>query len=99
MGSFANQLSKLTQTNEQKLDVIRQTVDEKIKHMQDSNEKNLALIRATVDEKLSATLEKRLGESFKSVSERLKQVLTKGLILQLNCPVEVRTITIRFGCR
>ncbi|MGR3177710.1 MAG: DNA recombination protein RmuC [Candidatus Anammoxibacter sp.] len=72
--TFANQLSKLTQTNEQRLDAIRKTVEEKIKEVQDSNEKNLGLIRTTVDEKLSETLEKRLGESFKSVSDRLKQV-------------------------
>lgn len=51
---------------------------ERLAAMQQDNEKKLEQMRATVDEKLHATLEQRLGESFKQVAERLEQV-HKGL--------------------
>ncbi|WP_188398037.1 DNA recombination protein RmuC [Sporomusa sp. GT1] len=69
---------RLTQLNEQKLDKLRETVEAKLIALQDDNSKKLEEMRATVDEKLHATLEKRLGESFQLVSERLEQV-HKGL--------------------
>jgi DNA recombination protein RmuC len=75
---FSKQLSALTQSNEQKMDKMRETVDERLKLLQEDNTKKLDLMRETVDEKLHATLERRLGESFKLVSERLEQV-HKGL--------------------
>ena len=53
-------------------------MEEKLKSIQEDNAKNLEQMRQTVDEKLQGTLEKRLGESFKLVSERLEQVY-KGL--------------------
>jgi DNA recombination protein RmuC len=62
----------------QKLDTMRDTVEKKIAEMQTSNERKLEEMRATVDEKLQKTLETRLGESFKQVSERLEAV-HKGL--------------------
>ena len=49
-------------------------VDEKLKQIQEDNTRQLDRMRETVDEKLHSTLEKRLGESFKQVSERLEQV-------------------------
>lgn len=61
-----------------KLDAMRSTVENKITEMQSGNEKKLDEMRATVDEKLQKTLETRLGESFKLVSERLEAV-HKGL--------------------
>ena len=73
-----DQLSKLIQTNEQKFDKLQEKVDTQLKEIQDKNEKKLEEMRKTVDEKLHETLEKRLGESFKLVSERLEQVY-KGL--------------------
>ena len=73
-----DQLSKLIQTNEQKFDKLQEKVDTQLKEIQDKNEKKLEEMRRTVDEKLHETLEKRLGESFKLVSERLEQVY-KGL--------------------
>ncbi|MCL4547703.1 MAG: DNA recombination protein RmuC [Bacteroidetes bacterium] len=73
-----DQLSKLIQTNEQKFDKLQEKVDAQLKEIQDKNEKKLEEMRKTVDEKLHETLEKRLGESFKLVSERLEQVY-KGL--------------------
>ena len=75
---FSQQLANLTQTNEYRLDKMRDTIEEKLKHLQEDNSKKLDQMRATVDEKLSTTLEQRLGESFKLVSERLEMV-HKGL--------------------
>ena len=57
---------------------MRDTLEKKITEMQGSNEKKLDEMRITVDEKLQKTLEARLGESFKHVSERLEAV-HKGL--------------------
>ncbi|MEP7302569.1 MAG: DNA recombination protein RmuC [Caldimonas sp.] len=53
---------------------VRETVEQKLRAIQVDNEKKLEQIRATVDEKLHATLEQRLGESFRQVAERLEQV-------------------------
>lgn len=78
MELFSLQLDKLTESNQQKLDGLRTAVEEKLKAIQDDNAKQLDQVRATVDEKLQGTLEKRLGESFKQVSDRLEQV-HKGL--------------------
>ncbi len=74
MESFARQLNMLTVANEQKLDNIRLEIDAKLKQIQEDSARQLDRMRETVDEKLQNTLEKRLGESFKQVSERLEQV-------------------------
>ncbi|WP_271010255.1 DNA recombination protein RmuC [Paucibacter sp. B51] len=58
----------------QQLRALAQTVDQRLGLIQQDNEKKLEQMRATVDEKLHATLEQRLGESFKQVAERLEQV-------------------------
>lgn len=60
------------------LEGVRSIVDLRLKEIQQDNAKQIDKMRATVDEKLQGTLEKRLGESFKLVSERLEQV-HKGL--------------------
>ena len=60
------------------LESVRAIVDLRLKEIQQDNAKQIDKMRATVDEKLQGTLEKRLGESFKLVSERLEQV-HKGL--------------------
>ncbi len=73
-----DQLSKLIQTNEQKFDKLQNRVELQLKEIQENNSKKLEEMRHTVDEKLHSTLEKRLGESFQLVSERLEQVY-KGL--------------------
>jgi DNA recombination protein RmuC len=72
------QLRQLSDTNERRLLEVRQTVDTRLQALQADNEKKLEQMRQTVDEKLHATLEARLGESFKQVAERLDQV-HKGL--------------------
>jgi DNA recombination protein RmuC len=56
------------------LEGVRSIVDLRLKDLQEDNSKQIDKMRATVDEKLQGTLEKRLGESFKLVSDRLEQV-------------------------
>jgi DNA recombination protein RmuC len=71
---FSRQLADIADRNEKTLASLRDTVDRKLKDIQDDNAKKLEEMRSTVDEKLQGTLEKRLGESFRQVSERLEQV-------------------------
>ena len=75
---FSRQLTELTHLNEEKLETIRKTVEHQLQNLQGDTRNKLEQMRATVDEKLHSTLEKRLGESFNQVSERLEQVY-KGL--------------------
>lgn len=72
--SIAKRIQELTESNASGIDKLRSTVDTQLKYLQESNEKKLDQMRQTVDEKLQSTLEKRLGESFKLVSERLEAV-------------------------
>ncbi|HWH80964.1 MAG TPA: DNA recombination protein RmuC [Burkholderiaceae bacterium] len=71
---LTDQLRALAQSNDQRMAEVRATVEAKLSAIQADNEKKLEQVRATVDEKLHATLEQRLGESFKQVAERLEQV-------------------------
>ncbi|MDD4240859.1 MAG: DNA recombination protein RmuC [Smithellaceae bacterium] len=72
--SFSRQLGLLTAANEKKMEDIRGIIDDKLKQIQEDNARQLDRMRQTVDEKLQGTLEARLGESFRQVSERLEQV-------------------------
>jgi DNA recombination protein RmuC len=72
------QIKALSEANERRLGEVRQAVELKLAALQEGNEKKLEQMRLTVDEKLHATLEQRLGESFKQVADRLEQV-HKGL--------------------
>jgi DNA recombination protein RmuC len=72
--SFALQLTRLTQSNEQRFEQLRLAVEARLGAMQADNASKLEEMRKTVDEKLHATLEQRLGDSFKLVSERLELV-------------------------
>ncbi|MCP4372687.1 MAG: DNA recombination protein RmuC [Deltaproteobacteria bacterium] len=78
LDSFSKQLGDMTKLNEDKLEAMRLSMENQLRALQKDNNKKLEQMRATVDEKLQSTLEKRLGESFKQVSERLEQVY-KGL--------------------
>lgn len=78
LDTFAEQLKTMTQMNEGRFDKLRETVEVRLKSLQEENTAKLEQMRATVDEKLHATLEKRLGESFQLVSERL-ELVHKGL--------------------
>ena len=62
-------LGKLSESNEKKLEEVRLTVENKLQSLQADNARQLEQMRQTVDEKLQGTLEKRLGESFKQVSD------------------------------
>ncbi|MBI5232067.1 MAG: DNA recombination protein RmuC [Coriobacteriales bacterium] len=74
LDGLTKQLKDLSDSNTASLDRIRTTMAERVKMLQDGNEKKLDEMRKTVDEKLHDTLEKRLGESFKLVSDRLEAV-------------------------
>lgn len=75
---FGEELTKLSGAQGSAMEQLRTTVESSLKSMREDNEKRLENIRQTVDEKLHNTLEQRLGESFKLVSERLESV-QKGL--------------------
>ena len=68
----------LETNTENKLENVRTSVESQMKNIRDDNNKQLEQIRGTVDEKLQTTLENKMNESFKLVSERLEQVY-KGL--------------------
>ncbi len=67
-------LSGLTADNEKRLNEVRATLDAQLKSLQTDNAAQLEKMRAIVDEKLQSTLNVRLGESFKLISERLEAV-------------------------
>ena len=72
--TLIDQLRALSQSNDQRMAEVRTMVEQKLGAIQLDNEKKLEQMRQTVDEKLHATLEQRLGESFKQVADRLDQV-------------------------
>ncbi len=74
LDTFSKTLGTLIQSIEEKLDTVRDKVETKLESIQKDNTDKLEQMRVTVDEKLHESLEKRLGESFKLVSERLEQV-------------------------
>ncbi len=78
MEGFAKKLEDLSESNRRAIDRVRESLEHRVKELREGNEKKLEEMRKTVDEKLQDTLEKRLGESFKLVSERLENV-QKGL--------------------
>lgn len=71
---ITERVEQLRDKNDEKLELIRKTVEGKLEALQKDNAEKLEKMRQTVDEKLQSTLEKRLGQSFKLVSERLEQV-------------------------
>ncbi|WP_052369928.1 DNA recombination protein RmuC [Comamonas aquatica] len=76
--ALGQQLQRLNQDSHQSAEQLRGTLNERLATIQADNAAKLEEMRRTVDEKLHATLEQRLGESFKLVSDRLEQV-HKGL--------------------
>ena len=78
LDSFSKQAMALTRLQEEKFEGLRHTLERRLHDLQTDNNLKLEQMRATVDEKLHNTLEKRLGESFRQVSDRLEQVY-KGL--------------------
>lgn len=78
LDSFAGRVGQLTQTTEKGMESLRGAVDGRLQAIQEDNSRRLDQIRQTVEEKLQGTLEKRLGDSFRLVSERL-ELVQKGL--------------------
>ena len=76
--TLLTQLQSLSESNARRMLEVRQTLETQLAQLQTTNSAKLEEMRATVDEKLQATLQTRLGESFKQVAERLEQV-HKGL--------------------
>jgi DNA recombination protein RmuC len=74
LDAFAQQLARQTQGSEARAEQLRQAVEARLTAIQQENAAKLEEMRKTVDEKLHATLEQRLGDSFRLVSERLEQV-------------------------
>lgn len=72
--AVSTRVEGLTTSNEARLESLRATVDVRLKQLQENNERKLEEMRTTVDEKLHSTLEKRLGESFRQVSDHLEAV-------------------------
>jgi DNA recombination protein RmuC len=72
--SVLSTLTGISQMQQAQLAEMRNTVNARLVNIQVENEKKLEQMRQTVDEKLQGTLEARLGESFKQVSDRLEQV-------------------------
>ncbi len=74
LDAFARELSRFSATLDERFEQLRSAVELRLLALQNDNAKKLDAMRETVDEKLHATLEQRLGESFKLVSDRLEQV-------------------------
>lgn len=76
--NLESRLKTFSLENEQKLDLIRKSVETKLTYIQEDNNKKLEEMRKTVDEKLQNTLEEKMNKSFELVNQRLEQVY-KGL--------------------
>lgn len=74
LGQLQEAFAQLTRTTSEALEKSRESLALSVKSLQEGNEKKLEEMRVTVDEKLQGTLEKRLGESFALVSDRLEAV-------------------------
>ena len=74
LAAVEKRIKLIADASEIRFDKLRESVEKQLQLLQENNEKKLEQMRQTVDEKLQSTLEKRLGESFKLVSERLEAV-------------------------
>ncbi len=75
---LSRQLSTSRESDDKRLETLRSLVDQRLRDIQEDNTKKLDQMRLTVSEKLEGALERRLGESFRLVSERL-ELVHKGL--------------------
>ena len=83
-----NSLIQQSKINEDKLNAMRETIEKRLVSLQEDNAKKLDQMRETVDEKLQKTLEERISQSFKQVSEQLESVY-KSLGEMKNIGIEV----------
>jgi len=89
--NLEKKIAELTDSNAKKQQEIQNTLQSEIDKMRKGNEEKLDKMRETVDEKLQGTLEKRLGESFKLVSENLEAV-QRGLGEMKNLATDVGSL-------
>ena len=89
--NLETKISELTDSNAKKQQEIQNTLQSEIEKLRKGNEEKLDKMRETVDEKLQGTLEKRLGESFKLVSENLEAV-QRGLGEMKNLATDVGSL-------
>jgi DNA recombination protein RmuC len=75
---FGQQQRDISHKSQQMIQQVTESIHKQLGHIREDNAKQLHEMRETVDEKLQNTLEKRIGESFKIVNERLEAV-HKGL--------------------
>lgn len=78
LDAFSRQLAQVAQGLDERFEFLKNSVDTRLQAIQVDNASRLEAMRQTVDEKLHATLEQRLGESFRLVSERL-ELVQRGL--------------------
>ena len=78
LAAFSNQLANISRLNEDKLEAMRSTVEEKLREMQKGNEEKLEKMRATVDEQLHATLERKTARRGLRVGLRAARAGTQG---------------------
>ncbi len=74
MTAVEARIAALTEANAQRQNALREAIEQRLEALRAANDAKLEQMRATVEEKLQGTLEKRLGESFALVSERLENV-------------------------
>jgi DNA recombination protein RmuC len=89
--NLEGKVTELTDSNAKKLQEIQLTLQSEMEKMRKGNEEKLDKMRETVDEKLQGTLEKRLGESFKLVSDNLEAV-QRGLGEMKNLATDVGSL-------
>lgn len=75
---FSERIGEVVERNDFRMEKVREAVEKRLEDMRRDNGERLEKMRETVDEKLHATLERRLGDSFKLVSDRL-DLVHKGL--------------------
>ncbi|MDO4987737.1 MAG: DNA recombination protein RmuC [Synergistes sp.] len=78
LSAFSRQIAEINRLTEEKLETMRTSLENSLRELHKSSEEKLEKMRVTVDEELHSALEKRLGEAFTNVSQRLEQV-HKGL--------------------
>jgi DNA recombination protein RmuC len=91
LNKLESKVTDLTDSNARKLQEIQVTLQSEMEKMRKGNEEKLDKMRETVDEKLQGTLEKRLGESFKLVSDNLEAV-QRGLGEMKNLATDVGSL-------
>ena len=74
LSEFSGQLATLSTGTDRRLEAVRETIEQRLRALQEGNETKLEQMRRTVDEQLQQTLERRLGESFRLVSDQLERV-------------------------